>query len=39
MPSIDDIAAEYVERAAALDPCYATSSGVAGTTTNCRICW
>ena len=22
MPSIDDIAAEYVERAAALDPCY-----------------
>ena len=30
MPSIDDIAAEYVERAAALDPCYATTSGIAG---------
>jgi uncharacterized protein (DUF885 family) len=30
MPSIDDIAAEYVERAAALDPCYATSAGIAG---------
>jgi hypothetical protein len=30
MPSIDDIAAEYVERAAALDPCYATSTGFAG---------
>ncbi|HEX5119682.1 MAG TPA: DUF885 domain-containing protein [Pseudonocardiaceae bacterium] len=30
MPSIDDIAAEYVERSAALDPCYATSAGIAG---------
>jgi uncharacterized protein (DUF885 family) len=30
MPSVDDIAAEYVERAAALDPCYATSAGIAG---------
>src|ERR1700735_774773 len=30
MPSIDDIAALYVERAAALDPCYATSAGIAG---------
>jgi len=30
MPSIDDIAAEYVERAAALDPCYATYAGIAG---------
>jgi uncharacterized protein (DUF885 family) len=30
MPSIDDIAAEYVGRAAALDPCYATSAGIAG---------
>ena len=30
MPPIDDIAAEYVERAAALDPCYATSAGIAG---------
>jgi uncharacterized protein (DUF885 family) len=30
MPSIDDIAAEYVERAAALDPFYATYAGVAG---------
>jgi hypothetical protein len=30
MPSIDDIAAEYVERAAALDPCYATYTGIAG---------
>jgi uncharacterized protein (DUF885 family) len=30
MPSIDDIAAEYVERAAALDPFYATSAGIAG---------
>ena len=30
MPSIDDIAAEYVDRAAALDPCYATSAGIAG---------
>ena len=30
MPSIDDIAAEYVERAAALDPCYATSAGIVG---------
>jgi len=30
MPSIDDIAAEYVERAAALDPCYATHAGIAG---------
>ena len=29
MPSIDDIAAEYVERAAALDPCYATHAGIA----------
>jgi uncharacterized protein (DUF885 family) len=30
MPSIGDIAAEYVERAAALDPCYATYAGIAG---------
>ncbi len=30
MPSIDDIAAEYVERAAALDPYYATYAGIAG---------
>ena len=30
MPSIDDIAAEYVQRAAALDPCYATYAGIAG---------
>ena len=30
MPSIDDIAAEYVERAAVLDPCYATCAGIAG---------
>jgi uncharacterized protein (DUF885 family) len=30
VPSIDDIAAEYVERAAVLDPCYATSAGIAG---------
>ncbi len=30
MPSIDDIAAEYVERAAALDPCYATHAGISG---------
>ena len=30
MPSIDDIAAEYVDRVAALDPCYATYAGIAG---------
>ena len=30
MPSVDDIAAEYVERAAALDPYYATYAGIAG---------
>jgi uncharacterized protein (DUF885 family) len=30
MPSIDDIAVEYVQRAAALDPCYGTSAGIAG---------
>jgi hypothetical protein len=30
MPSIDHIAAEYVERAAALNPCYATTAGIAG---------
>ena len=30
MPSIDDIAAEYVERAAELDPCYAAYAGIAG---------
>jgi len=30
MPSVDDIAAEYVEQAAALDPCYATTAGIAG---------
>jgi uncharacterized protein (DUF885 family) len=30
MPSIDDIAAGYVERAAALDPLYATYAGIAG---------
>jgi len=30
MPSIDDIAAGYVERAAALDPCFATYAGITG---------
>jgi uncharacterized protein (DUF885 family) len=30
MPSIDDIAAEYVQRAAALDPYYSTYAGIAG---------
>ena len=30
MPSIDDIAEEYVERTAALDPFYATYAGIAG---------
>jgi len=30
MPSVDDIAAEYVERTAALDPFYATYDGIAG---------
>jgi uncharacterized protein (DUF885 family) len=30
VPSIDDIAADYVQRAAALDPCYATTAGIAG---------
>jgi uncharacterized protein (DUF885 family) len=30
VPSIDDIAAEYVERTAVLDPCYATYAGIAG---------
>ena len=31
MPStIDHIAVEYMERAAALDPCYATNAGIAG---------
>ena len=30
MPSIDDIAADYVQRAADLDPCYATYAGIAG---------
>ena len=30
MPSIDDIAADYLQRAAALDPCYATYAGIAG---------
>jgi hypothetical protein len=30
MASIDDIAAEYVERAAALDPCWATYAGIGG---------
>jgi uncharacterized protein (DUF885 family) len=30
MPSIDDIAAGYVERAAALDPCFATYAGMTG---------
>jgi uncharacterized protein (DUF885 family) len=30
MPSVDDTAARYVERAAALDPCYATFAGIAG---------
>ncbi len=30
MPSIDDIAAEYVQRAAALDPYYGTYAGIAG---------
>jgi uncharacterized protein (DUF885 family) len=30
MPSVDDIAAEYVQRAAALDPYFGTSAGIAG---------
>lgn len=30
MPSIDSIAADYVERAAALDPYFATWAGIAG---------
>jgi uncharacterized protein (DUF885 family) len=30
MPSIDSIAADYVERAAALDPAFATWAGIAG---------
>src|SRR6202034_2786506 len=30
MPSIDDIAAEYVQQAAALDPYYGTYAGIAG---------
>ena len=30
MPSIDDIAAEYVARSAALDPFFATYAGIAG---------
>jgi uncharacterized protein (DUF885 family) len=30
MPSVDDIAADYVQRAAALDPCHATAAGIAG---------
>ena len=30
MPSIDDLAAEYVERSAVLDPYYATYAGIAG---------
>jgi uncharacterized protein (DUF885 family) len=30
MPSVDDIAAEYVQRAAALDPYYGTYAGIAG---------
>jgi len=30
MHSIDDIATDYVDRAAALDPCYATYAGIAG---------
>ena len=30
MPSIDSIAADYVERAAALDPYFATCAGIAG---------
>jgi uncharacterized protein (DUF885 family) len=30
MPSVDDIAAGYVERAAALDPCWATYAGIGG---------
>src|SRR5580658_3095761 len=34
MLSIDDIAAEYVERAAALDPCYATYAWTSGCTWN-----
>jgi hypothetical protein len=37
MSSVDDIAAEYaeyVERAAALDPCFATNAGIAGTITS-----
>ena len=30
MPSVDSIAADYVERAAALDPFFATCAGIAG---------
>jgi uncharacterized protein (DUF885 family) len=30
MPSVDDSAADYVQRAAALDPCHATAAGIAG---------
>jgi uncharacterized protein (DUF885 family) len=30
MPSVDDIAADYLARAAALDPCYATYAGIGG---------
>jgi hypothetical protein len=30
MPSVDAIAEEYVERAAALDPALATHAGIAG---------
>jgi len=30
MPSIDDIAADYVTRVAVLDPCYATRAGIPG---------
>ncbi len=34
---IDSIAEDYVERAAALDPAFATFAGIAGTTVSCRI--
>jgi hypothetical protein len=37
MRSIDSIAEDYVEQAAALDPALATFAGIAGTTVSCRI--
>lgn|GEM_PF-3198003 len=36
MASIDIIADEYVDRAAALDPLLATSAGIADTMVRCR---